>query len=409
MMSELQAVKALVAERLAAAAEEILSAVEEKLLHTSDMPPEQQRAAVHKRLAVVAEEIFRILEIMMGKYEAEVSSSHKESERQSQLLDITLKAEAIVQRADKLPLSGSDCEKDVSSEQSRSSSQLQKTSNPPQVKDASTETDCRPSHLRQMHRAEKGTSTMMETETPPPSDKVLSSNNSGAASEDNENALNEKPLKSNKRYKSQGEDCCRMCGRSFHKSVPGKNKKTCERNISITNKSQTTGQSCCRVCGKFFRYKRSFLKHVLAHEQSSDVCGACGKLLDTDESLKAHLQTHNEENICRDQTDDKRSEAEGSDAESKVGDSDEEWKDSEASDSDEGDSAKDETKGRRCAQKSKTKASNKPKNKDYKDSSHLKYSCKVCGKPFCYRASFLKHVQEDEGDTDLCDNSSGQC
>ncbi|KAA8581286.1 hypothetical protein FQN60_002867, partial [Etheostoma spectabile] len=354
-MSKLQAVKALVAERLAAAAEEILGAVEKMLLHTSDMPPEQQRAAVHKRLAVVAEEISRILEMMMGKYaDAEDSCSHKEFEHQHLLLDSTLKMEAGVQQADKLPISGSDCEKDVSSEHRRSSSQLQKTPNPPQIKDASTETDCRPSHLRQIHRAEKGTSTMMETELLSPSDKVLSSDNSGVASEDNE--INEKPLKSMKKtfqIQSQGEDCCKMCGRSFHKSVTGKN-KTNRENISITNKSQTTGQSCCRVCGKLFRYKRSFLKHVLTHGQSSGVCGACGKLLDSDESLKTHLQTHSED-VFREQTDDKRSEAEGSDADSKVGDSDEEWKDSEASDSDDGDSEKDETKDRRCLQKSKTK------------------------------------------------------
>lgn len=58
-----------------------------------EMSPEQQRALVHKRLSVVADEIFRILEIMMGEYEAEVSHSHEEIEHQRKLLDITLKTE----------------------------------------------------------------------------------------------------------------------------------------------------------------------------------------------------------------------------------------------------------------------------------------------------------------------------
>eukprot|EP00064_Thunnus_orientalis_P006266 superscaffoldBa00000647_g6282 len=97
-MSKVQVVRALVAERLAAAAEEIYSFVErmiteKKMLHTSEMSPEQQRAAVHKRLSVVADEIFRILEIMIGEYEAESSHSQEEIQRQRELLDVTLKTE----------------------------------------------------------------------------------------------------------------------------------------------------------------------------------------------------------------------------------------------------------------------------------------------------------------------------
>uniref|UniRef100_A0A8C4HTQ0 C2H2-type domain-containing protein n=1 Tax=Dicentrarchus labrax TaxID=13489 RepID=A0A8C4HTQ0_DICLA len=100
----------------------------------------------------------------------------------------------------------------------------------------------------------------------------------------------------------------------------------------------------------------------------------------------------------------RNSEAEGSDAESKVGDSDEDWRESEGTDSDDGENEKDKTKEGSCLEKSRTKpqGSNKPKGSRNKDLSHLKYRCKVCGKSFCYRASFLKHVQEDERDTELC-------
>ncbi|XP_039990437.1 zinc finger protein 2-like [Xiphias gladius] len=429
-MSKMPVVRALVAERLAAAAEEILEAVEGTTLHAAEMSPEQQRAAVHKRLSVVADEIFRILEVMMGEYEEEVSCSRGDIGRQRQLLDITLKTETNLHRTDRPPLSGWDTSSEQQKrEQSRSPGRVQKTSGPPRFKDASTETDSEfihggPPRLHRARRAEKGAPTTMETETRgerrglPPSDReVLSSRNSGAGSEcnDSDKEPNEKTPSSNRRRafqglrQSQGADCCEMCGRPFHKGAGGKKMKTRASKIAATDKSQTTGRSCCRVCGKFFRYKRSFQKHVLKHGQSTDLCGVCGKNLDSDESLKVHLQRHNEENSCRDQTEDKESKAERSDAESKVGDSDEDWRESEGTASDDGDSDKHETKEgpglRKTESKAKIQASNKPKrpkSKDCKDLSHLKYCCKVCGRSFCYRASFLKHVQEDERDTDLC-------
>ncbi|XP_050923079.1 uncharacterized protein LOC108886646 isoform X5 [Lates calcarifer] len=82
-MCKMQVVRTLVAERLAAAAEEIFTVVERKMLHTSEMLPEQLRTVVQKRLSAVADEICRILEIMLGEHEAE------DIEQQCQLLDIT--------------------------------------------------------------------------------------------------------------------------------------------------------------------------------------------------------------------------------------------------------------------------------------------------------------------------------
>lgn len=67
----------------------------------TEMSPEQKRAVVHKRLSLVADEIFRILETLMGEYEAEVSGSHEEVERHRRLLDVTLKTEANLHRTGK--------------------------------------------------------------------------------------------------------------------------------------------------------------------------------------------------------------------------------------------------------------------------------------------------------------------
>ncbi|KAF3853899.1 hypothetical protein F7725_014587 [Dissostichus mawsoni] len=392
-MSKLQAVRALLAERLSAAAEQIFSSEDAAGIYffifslSPDMPSEQQRAAVHKRLSMVADEIFRILEDMMGEYEARVTESHQES--QSQPPDAMLKTETNVPSSERLTLLGSNTEKDVSSEQSRTSSLVQKTLHL-KFKDAYTDTDCDLihtglSHNHQAQRAEKGTSTMMETETQS-NPKVLSSNNSETPSEDNNSEMNEKHLKSLQSH-SQGEDCCQLCGRSFLNGVIGKKIKKHKRNNFTSNKSPTAGQSCCRVCGKFFHYKRSFLKHVVTHKQNSDLCGACGKHLDSDESLEVHLQMHKEENICRD-SEEKQSEAEGSDAGNKE-------------DSDES------VRTVRIVRRKDTVRRNRSKTDLVYESQKQKELKIRITRMYLIRntsvkASFLRHVLEDEEDTDVC-------
>lgn len=300
-------------------------------------------------------------------------------------------------------------EKDAHSEQETCEHsrifRVQKTSALPQYRDASTETD--PKFIHQMQGAEKGTLTLMEIETQREHCKVSQSDpeifplkeseaRSGENKDDKE--LNDIFAKSNKRrkfHRMKGQGITKGLKRSFHKGSTEKIKKP-TRKIAPANNTQTAGQSCCRVCGKYFRYKLPFLKHILKHEQSTDLCGICGKHLDSAKDLKMHLQTHNEENSCRDQRDDKLSSAECSDAAST--DSDNNWKESERSN-------EDQTKERCQSEKVKNKIQTVNESANYeecRDSSNYKYSCKVCGRSFCYRASFLKHVQEDERDTDLC-------
>ncbi|KAM3591622.1 uncharacterized protein V6R79_005058 [Siganus canaliculatus] len=269
----------------------------------------------------------------------------EEVECQIQPLDITLKIE---ERPRSTDISFNKLPGDVSSFRQKKSDQL------------STDPDCESVHGKTSHPHQTQTSerasAVMDSETLPPSgQEVLSSNSSGAESEADESDSDKSKTfqKQNKcldRYKTRDE------------------KKT--TTVSEKNKSQS---SSCRVCGKFFHYKRSFLKHVLQHGLSSHLCGACGKHLGLDESLEDHLQSHNEESI-------------GSDA-----DSNEDCRDNDRAESDEKELSKTKTQGSDITEVPK-----------HKDASHLKYRCKVCGKPFCYRASFLKHVQEDEKDADVC-------
>ncbi|XP_028990216.1 gastrula zinc finger protein XlCGF57.1-like [Betta splendens] len=311
---------------LSAALQRILRVVERILMRrVAEASPE----VVQKQLAVAAEEIFQIL----GEYENDLSKC------QCQLLDVMLKPETNVHTTD--------CDKDLFPRQ------VHNVSLQPHFKDASTETD--PGGQQAAVPSSEAWSDCAQVLT----------------------------LKSNKertcrRLRQRHEpDCCKMFGRSLPKEAAKKN----------TEASPSTRPRCCRVCGKCFQYKRSFFKHVLRHEHSTEPCGVCGKRLDSKESLKEHLQAHSEENSSREQTD--------------VSLILSEWKNSEGA---EGDT--DETNRTPCSQtaqsKSTTEVLNTNKIKHSQGLSHLKYCCKVCDKSFCYRASFFKHVQEDERDTDMC-------
>lgn len=270
----------------------------------------------------------------------------------------------------------------------RSSSQDQNTSTPTHFKDAVTETDPEliygvSSHLHQRGSTERNTVTRRETETqgaPLGVQEILSLKNSEAGSEDSHEQC-------------QGADCCKMCGRPFCVNAAEKQMKIGPQNIAPTNKNQTTGQSCCRICGMFFWCKRSFLKQGLRPEQSTDLCEVCAKHLNSVEVHTAKSQSLTE---C-------------SDPENEVAESHKGRKESNR------DGDKDESSRGSCSQKTKSKtiirASNsqkRAKKKSCKDVSHLKHCCKVCGKSFCYRASFLKHVQEEDRDTDVC-GVCGRC
>lgn len=230
----------------------------------------------------------------------------------------------------------------------------ERSSGVPPRKDASTETDSELTSLVHLTRTDETDSGGEQ--------RLLSSDCSEAGSDDDsDEEVNEKPSKWSGRGTSGG------------------------RRKAAADSLQPVGQSCCRVCGKFFRYRRSFVKHLLQHERSSKLCGACGKHLGSGESLKAHLQSHSEENICGDPANDGQLEVELSDAERRVDDSD--WKDSEGSEDEKKDGFQVRNEG-----PDKAKGPKSP----------LKYRCKVCGRTFSYRAPFLKHVQEDERDTDIC-------
>lgn len=52
--------------------------------------------------------------------------------------------------------------------------------------------------------------------------------------------------------------------------------------------------SSCKLCGKTFRYRGCLLKHIIQMHASDTecLCGVCGQLLESTDSLRLHLQTH---------------------------------------------------------------------------------------------------------------------
>lgn len=307
---------------------------------------------MEKQLVVAAEEISQIL----GEYEAELFKCQCKS------LDIVLKSETNVQKTGSsrvyliTPLF---C--DLHSQYSTYVHALAPVSLPepdcdkdisqhfssqPHFKDASTETD--------------------------PGGQQAAVPASEAWNVSNQvTALKSKKETCRRLRQSHGTDCCKTCSSSFHREA--------------AEASHSTGQIRCRICGKCFQYKCSLLKHVLRHEYSAEPCGVCKKRPDPGEGLKVHSQAHSEGKSSREQADERPTLLE--------------WKESERADTNENNRA---SSSHKTDSKLIFEASNTSKTKDGQGLSHLKYICKVCNKSFCYSASFLRHMQEDERDTDVC-------
>ncbi|XP_041670910.1 zinc finger protein Xfin-like [Cheilinus undulatus] len=317
-MCQVSALRALVEERLSAAVEEIFRAVEtmRRMKNTPEMLTDWQKAAVQKQLSEVADDICKMLEVMLGEYEPEVPDSNEEGELQ--LLDITLETEADLYTPGRL--SRLDTDEDISTEQQRSiDTEVYETSHQ-QITDTSTGTDSEliqsePLHFQQTQKIEKFASSVVETtvllldsseaETEDSDcyedlneDNDVEGNNCRDQNNETESSDGERQEgDSDEEWRASEEAESNESGEETH-IRPIRKKHEPDTAKDIKNKDSSLVKYSCKVCSRSFCHRASFVKHVKKLESDKDTCGVCGKHFESKESLRLHLQTYSETTDC---------------------------------------------------------------------------------------------------------------
>uniref|UniRef100_UPI003AAE868F uncharacterized protein n=1 Tax=Centroberyx gerrardi TaxID=166262 RepID=UPI003AAE868F len=252
-------------ERISAAAEDFLLLVE-KGKETAEIP--ELRALLTERLTAAAEEIFGLFEKTVAEYEDKVHRSEQEIRRQRKLLDVVLKPEVKLHRAEPLLHSdqkGKDVGPGVSS---------------PQQKETEAEgTDGEVSEPASDAEPEEPRSSSPSNEQP------VSPGSSVAQSDDDPDSD-----WSDTRGQRPGSGTPKL---KRTKRAKGR------RRLVVRNKRRRSAPAeshWCKVCGKSLQGKGFLLKHVLqaCSKDPQCRCGFCGERLESAADLAVHLQTHRE-------------------------------------------------------------------------------------------------------------------
>ncbi|KAI3358274.1 hypothetical protein L3Q82_003272 [Scortum barcoo] len=273
-MCAVQLLRVSVHERISAAAEDFLLRVE-KGEEAAELPA--LRALLTERLTAAAEEIVGLLEETVAEYEDRVERSEREICRQRRLLDAVLKPEVRLHRAELLqtvtwnhtdlnpPVDIADLNQKVNGD----------ASCPPTPRSASP------------------------TDHPPISPSSSVGHSDGEPDSDwTERSLSQRPPRKkkrgrpplgirNKRKRSTPAQSfiCHVCGRSLQ-----------GKGFLLKHVLQAQAPSyCCKVCGDAFDKRTFLVKHVETHLQDPGCCcGLCGHQYESAASLAAHMRSHRE-------------------------------------------------------------------------------------------------------------------
>ncbi|CDQ61783.1 unnamed protein product [Oncorhynchus mykiss] len=250
-------------------------------------------------------ELFRAVEKTITDYQGKDCLSKEENNRLQKLLDILLKPEIQLHRADRkwlnaieeeVPPEQQHCEQErspnpgkddseptqIKEEQValRTSQKLEYNTTFPCVKSESDEYPTQSSHLNktQSKECKNRDSSTKQIKTEPHEDSSEPTSDSQALSLVNPScsaSQNENRESVDARWSGGPLAALKMC----------KSKRT------RTEKEQIP--ACCKVCGRSCHSMRTLLTHLKSHRKDEEhICGVCGKRCPSLERVRDHIQTH---------------------------------------------------------------------------------------------------------------------
>ncbi|XP_017285119.1 zinc finger protein 260-like [Kryptolebias marmoratus] len=319
-MCGVQLLQVSVHERINAAAEDVLQRLgngeKEAKLRTL-------RALLTERLTAAAEEIVALFKAAMRDYEDRLQRSEQEVCRQRKLLDVVLNPQVKLQRADQsqrfTPTGAASPAASDSSANSSSSGQLQNKS-PGELSEEVTDHEeeaadrdslqnvtlndsnhqpaVDPADLNQSD-SENGVSYQPPLRSPPPSYHldVSTSSDEDPDKEWSKQRQTSKSVGKRKRDLSPKSAGNKKRGRPVGSFGKKKRELLNLESLGIVKKrkrSKPTQSFSCYVCGRLCPGKGFLLQHVLrvCFNNPDCRCGYCGDLLDSPDSLMAHMRAH---------------------------------------------------------------------------------------------------------------------
>ncbi|XP_078146648.1 uncharacterized protein LOC139932502 [Centroberyx gerrardi] len=327
-MCAVQLLRVSVQERISAAAEDFLLLVE-KGKETAEIP--ELRALLTERLTAAAEEIFGLFEKTVAEYEDKVHRSEQEIRRQRKLLDVVLKPEVKLHRADAPQLLVS--EEEVPPEQQDWSPSLdQEDPEPPHIKEEQEElwTSQEGEQLQGPEEADitEFPFTPVPVKSEDDEEKPQSSQLHQSQTEENREA---EPLASSSteqmKTEADGEDCgvsepARNLDPAshLHPTSDGKTSDSSEpetadsdddwketrepqsglesqknNEVLVSHKRFHAGekQFICPFCGKIFRHNGALGSHMRIHTGEKPFsCSFCDKSFCLRGALVRHMRSH---------------------------------------------------------------------------------------------------------------------
>ncbi|XP_054644759.1 zinc finger and SCAN domain-containing protein 2-like [Dunckerocampus dactyliophorus] len=258
------------------------------------------RALMEQRLNAAVEEICGLFERIVTEYEAELSRTKEEKERQREVLEAVLTPSA--HKADIQQVSVESQEEVPSEHQEWSTSVWQEEPEPPHIKVEEEEvaTNRDGEQLQGLDEADitefplTGVPVKSEDE-----DKAQSSQLQHSQSEENKGA---EPLTQPMTTGAAGEHCGRPQADSHF--APLSDMDDMMSHSSETDHSDDTKEPVesnnnthfiCTECGKSFGKMKNLRRHMSTHIQRSDAefsCPECGKMFPIKRNLNRHMMTH---------------------------------------------------------------------------------------------------------------------